>query len=132
AFEFDAVGSMTVASYVLAAAALVPNSHVTVRDVSLNPTRAGFIEGLKVLGGSVGITPRRQALGELCGETTVKGQPLGGGQIGGELSLRLEHEVYALAAVAAHASGESRFSDLQPVLGEGDSAKLTGFLRSFG
>ncbi|HEY6728045.1 MAG TPA: hypothetical protein VI197_28745 [Polyangiaceae bacterium] len=132
AFEFDAPGSLAAGAYVLAAAAVLPNSHVTLRDVTLNPTRSGFLEALRSLGSQVGITPKSVSLGEPAGEVSLKYHSLGAGKIGGEPMLRLDHQVHALAVVAAHAAGESQLLDLGLVLSESEVAKLVGFLRSFG
>lgn len=131
-FEFDAPGSPAAAAYLLAAGALVRGSHVVVRQVVLNPTRAGFIDGLLAFGARVGMTPKQQTLNEPCGDVSLEQRPLSAGRLGGELSLRLDHEIYALAAVAACARGQSRFSDLGSLLSEEAVSKLIGFLRSFG
>jgi len=131
-FEFHVPGSLAAGAYLLAAAAVLPGSHVTLRDVTLNPTRSGFVEALRSLGAQVGITPKSVSLGEPAGEVSLKHRSLGAGKIGGEPMLRLEHQVHALAVVAAHAAGETRLSDLELVLSESEVAKMVGFLRSFG
>lgn len=132
AFEFGAPGNPAMAAYLLAAGAVCPNSHVTVRDVLLNPTRAGFFEAFRSLGVGVGMMPKRQSLNEPAGEVSVKHRAFSGGKLGGEMMLRLDHEVHALAVVAAHAAGESQISDLEHLLSPADLAKMVGFLRSFG
>lgn len=132
AFDFAAPGSPTVCAYLIAAAASVPGSHVTVRDVALNATRAGFLDTTRAFGGRVGISPKRQALNELVGDVSLVEQPLVGGTVGGELCLRLELELPAMAAMAAHAAHESRFFDLAQIMPEPEISKLVGMLRSFG
>lgn len=131
-FEFDAPGSLAAGAYLLAAAAVLPQSHVTLRDVTLNPTRSGFLEALRSFGAQVGITPKTVSLGEPAGEVSLRYRSLSAGKIGGEPMLRLDHQVHALAVVAAHAVGETRLLDLGLVLSESEVAKLVGFLRSFG
>lgn len=131
-FVFDAPGSLAAGAYLLAAAAVSPGSHVTLRDVTLNPTRSGFLEALRSFGAQVGITPKWVSLGEAAGEVSLKYRALGAGKIGGEPMLRLDHQVHALAVVAAHATGETHLLDLGLVLSESEVAKLVGFLRSFG
>jgi 3-phosphoshikimate 1-carboxyvinyltransferase len=131
-FEFATPGSVAAAAYLLAAAALTPKSQVTVRDACLNPTRAGFHDGLRALGVQVSLAVKGQTLGEPYGDVATQGGGLRGGKIGGELSHRLSHEVPALAAVAACATGDTEFSDLGSVMPEGHIAKIVGFLRSFG
>jgi 3-phosphoshikimate 1-carboxyvinyltransferase len=90
------------------------------------------LEALRSLGAQVGITPKSVSLGEAAGEVSLKYRALGGGKIGGEPMLHLEHQVHALAVVAAHATGETQLLDLGLVLSESEVAKLVGFLRSFG
>ncbi|MBI3615512.1 MAG: 3-phosphoshikimate 1-carboxyvinyltransferase [Candidatus Omnitrophica bacterium] len=46
-------GDISSAAFFLAAAAIVPGSSVTVRQVGLNPTRTGFLEMLKQMGANV-------------------------------------------------------------------------------
>lgn len=131
-FDFEAPGSLAAGAYLLAAAAVLPESHVTLRNVTLNPTRSGFLEAVRCLGAGIGITPKSVSLGEPMGEVSLKYRSLSGGMIGGEPMLRLDHEAHALAVVAAHATGETRLMDLGHVLSESELAKLVGFLRSFG
>jgi 3-phosphoshikimate 1-carboxyvinyltransferase len=131
-FDFEAPGSLAAGAYLLAAAAILPESHVTLRGVTLNPTRSGFLEALRCLGAGIGITPKAVSLGEPQGEVSLKYRSLTGGKLGGEPMLRLDHEAHALAVVAAHATGETRLMDLGLVLSESEIAKLVGFLRSFG
>lgn len=131
-FDFEGPGSIAAGAYLLAAAAVLPGSHLTLRDVGLNPTRSGFLEALRGLGAQIGITPKWVSLGEPAGEASLKYHALRGAYVGGEPMLRLDHQVHALAVVAAHASGETRLLDLGLVLSESEVAKLVGFLRSFG
>jgi 3-phosphoshikimate 1-carboxyvinyltransferase len=131
-FEFIAPGSPTACAYLIAAATSVPGSHITVRDVALNATRTGFLDTMKAFGGRVGLTPKRQALNELAGDVSIMEQPLTGAKVGGELCLRLEVELPAMAAVAAHAFRESHFLDLAQIMPAQEITKLVGMLRSFG
>ena len=132
AFEFFAPGSPTACAYLIAAAAIVSGSHVTVRSVALNATRTGFLDTMRAFGGRVGLTPERQVLNELIGDVSIVEQPLTGTKVGGELCLRLEGELPAMAAVAAHALHDSHFFDLEQIMPAPEIPKLVGVLRSFG
>lgn len=143
AFEQPTVGDPSAAAYLLAAAALVPESHVTVRGVGLNPTRSAFLEGLRALGVQVGITPGAAALAEPLGEITVfgrgaRGGSVRGGVVAGEVGARLADDFVPLALLSAEAEGPVELGDL---LGGGtvtlgavarDIPRVVGVLRAYG
>ncbi|MDR1083223.1 MAG: 3-phosphoshikimate 1-carboxyvinyltransferase [Coriobacteriales bacterium] len=62
------------AAFLLVAAALIPQSEVTVRDVLLNPTRVGFLTVLRRMGADIAIKINKNAhLGtEQVGEVTLR------------------------------------------------------------
>ncbi len=142
AFELPEVGDFSAAAYLLAAGVLVPGSHVTVRDVGLNPTRSAFLDALRSLGVRAGITPQGDALGEPLGEVSAFGSGAHGGLVGGEIGVRLGDDFVPAALVAVAAQGRVELSDVLPGGGvwsgaEGSSAgrdvaRLVGLLRSFG
>jgi 3-phosphoshikimate 1-carboxyvinyltransferase len=53
AFETIVPGDISSATFVFAAAALVPNSEVTVTGVGVNDTRTGILDALVAMGGDV-------------------------------------------------------------------------------
>ncbi len=142
AFELAEVGDFSAAAYLLAAAVLVPGSHVTTRDVGLNPTRTAFLDAMRSLGVRAGTSPRGDALGEPVGEVSAFGAGAHGGLLGGETGVRLGDDFVPAALVAVAAEGTVELSDVLPGGGvwagaEGvgagrDVARLVGLLRSFG
>jgi 3-phosphoshikimate 1-carboxyvinyltransferase len=132
AFDTRLAGSPSAAAYLLAAAAAMPGSHVAVRDVSLNPTRAAFIEFLRQYGAPVGLSPRWEALNEPAGEVVVRGEGLVATPVSGEQAQRLGHELFALVLLAVRARGSSEFAGLPAWFESGDAARIVGYLRSFG
>jgi 3-phosphoshikimate 1-carboxyvinyltransferase len=131
-FEVSIPGSPSAAAYLQAVAAAAPSSHLVVRDVGLNPTRSSFLELLRGYGAEVGLSPHREALGEPAGEISVKANERRALRVGGELALRLDHELYALVFLAARATGTSEFSELPAWLTPNDVARIVAYLRSFG
>ncbi len=131
-FDARIPGSPSAAAYLQAVAAATPSSHLVVRDVSLNPTRASFVEILRGYGAEVGLSPRWEALGEPGGDVSVKASRRSALNVGGELAARLDHELYALVFLAARAEGTSQFSGLPAWLTSTDVARIVGYLRSFG
>jgi 3-phosphoshikimate 1-carboxyvinyltransferase len=55
ATDFTVPGDVSSAVFVLAAAAMIPGSEVTVRNVGLNPTRTGFLQCLEAMGATISI-----------------------------------------------------------------------------
>lgn len=105
-------GDPSSAAFFAAAAALVPGSELTLRRVLLNPSRVGFYEVLKEMGGRVepdhgGVHGR-----EPVGDIAARASSLRGVRVPAERIPRLVDEVPLLAVLAARAEGESRFEGL--------------------
>jgi 3-phosphoshikimate 1-carboxyvinyltransferase len=96
------------AAFAWAAAAIVPGSEVTVRDVLLNPLRSGFILALQRMGGDVALNNVRGRDGETIGDVRVRQGPLFGAEFTAEEIPSMIDEIPALAVVAACARGETR------------------------
>ncbi len=102
------------AAFMMAAACLVPESELRLRDVGLNPTRSGFLQALESMGCDVRISARGRFGGEPVGNVEVrwragmKGITLGGGAIPAIID-----ELPMLMAMAALADGETRIRDAQ-------------------
>jgi 3-phosphoshikimate 1-carboxyvinyltransferase len=104
-------GDPSAAAFFLAAAAATPGSSVTARDMSLNPTRVGFLDVLAAMGAEVRRSAARDHAGEPVGDVTVVGPDrLRGFAVPGPWLPRLIDEVPAWAIVAACADGTSRVS----------------------
>jgi 3-phosphoshikimate 1-carboxyvinyltransferase len=109
--EYDIAGDISSAAFFLAAAAILPNSSVTAEGVTLNPTRAGFLDVLVMMGAKVEIQNIREAAGEPIGDVTVSHSDLNGVEISGDLIPRLIDEVPMIAVMAAYADGETVVRD---------------------
>jgi 3-phosphoshikimate 1-carboxyvinyltransferase len=103
-------GDISSAAFFLVAAALVPGSRVSVRRVSLNPTRTGVLDVLEAMGARVTRSDLDGAV-EPTGTLAVETAALGGTVIGGSLIPRLIDEVPVLAVAAAVASGPTEIRD---------------------
>jgi 3-phosphoshikimate 1-carboxyvinyltransferase len=134
AFDVDLPGDLSAAAFLLVAASLVEDSSVTTRATGLNPTRAGILDIIRVLGGTTGITPQGDALNEPFGEVTARHAALSAGTIGGELAVRAIDEIPIASALAARARGVTRFFDVAELrVKESDRiAKIAEILRAFG
>jgi 3-phosphoshikimate 1-carboxyvinyltransferase len=109
--DLDVPGDLSSAAFLLAAATLVPGSCVTVRGVGVNPTRTGFLDALRAMGGDVTLENQRDQGGEPVADITARAAGLRGIEIAGELSVRAIDELPLLAALAAHADGPTTIAD---------------------
>jgi 3-phosphoshikimate 1-carboxyvinyltransferase len=133
-FDFDVPGDLSAGAFLLVAAQIVPDSHVTTRRTGLNPTRSGILEMIRLAGGRMGITPTGNSLGEPFGEVSSRGSLLRGSAIGGELALRGMDEIPVACVLAARARGVTHVTDVAE-LREDQPDRLTAtaaLLRAFG
>ncbi|MFO0672976.1 MAG: 3-phosphoshikimate 1-carboxyvinyltransferase [Polyangiaceae bacterium] len=132
--EMRLPGDLSAAAFVLAAAALVPSSRVTVRGVGINPTRTGFLEVLRDMGAGLSIEPRAFSGGEPVGDVHAWAEVLSSARVGGELLVRAIDEVPILCALAARASGTSSIRDAEELrVKESDRVRaMADTLRAFG
>lgn len=103
-FSLEVPGDVDAAAYLAAAAAIVPDSHVEVRGVGLNPSRAAILEVLRLFGADVRFEPHGAQMGEPFGRLGCSSARLRGIALGGELLERLDDLGPALL-VAIRASG---------------------------
>ena len=104
-------GDLSSAAFLLGAAAVVPGSRVVVRGVGVNPTRSGVLDALRAMGARIEVSDERLVGGEPVADLTCTGGALVGIRIAGALTVRAIDELPLLAAVAAHADGETRIAD---------------------
>ncbi len=109
--EYDVAGDISSAAFFLAAGVILPNSRVTAHGITLNPTRTGFLDVLKMMGAKVSIENTREAAGEPIGDVTVSHSELNGIEIGGEMIPRLIDELPIIGVMAAFAKGETIVRD---------------------
>ena len=100
-------GDPSSAAFWAAAALMVPGSRVTVRGVSLNPTRTGFFLLLQRMGAPVTLTETGTACGEPVGDVSVEYGPLQGIQVAPEEVPSAIDEFPVFCTLAAVARGES-------------------------
>lgn len=110
--NLDVPGDFSLAAVHLAAATLVPGSDLTLTSVGVNPSRLGFLDILKDMGGAVAMSNIRDQGGEPVADLRVRCAPLTGGSYGTHLSGRTIDEFPLLFVLAALADGESRFAGL--------------------
>ena len=105
-------GDPSSAAFMLAAAAVVPGSRVTVRGVSLNAARTGLFTTLKEMGGNLEISGHRVEGGEDVGDVTLIQTELRGVEVPPERAPSMIDEYPVLAVAAASARGVTRMHGL--------------------
>ena len=105
--EVDVPGDFSSAAPLLAAAALVPGSDVTVHGLGLNPRRIGLLDVLERMGARVAVFNRRRSAGEAVGDVQVQYAELVATDVAGTEVPLLVDELPLVALLAAHAHGAS-------------------------
>ena len=109
--EIDICGDISSAAFFIVAALIVPNSDIVLKNVGLNPTRAGILEVVQKMGGNVEILDEREVAGELVGDIRVRYSELKGCEISGEIIPRLIDELPVIAVLATQAYGQTIVKD---------------------
>ena len=95
-------GDLSSAAFFLCAAALFPDSHLTLPNLLMNPTRARLLEILMQMGLRISVTKLDQVHGEMVGSLEAEGGQLKGATISGADSAALIDELPVLAAIAPY------------------------------
>ena len=106
--DITIIGDISSAAFFIVAGLIVPNSDFVIKDVGLNPTRAGIIDVVKRMGGGVNILNRHLDSGEEVGDIRVQyNDNLKGCIIEGEDIPRLIDELPVIAVLASQAEGQT-------------------------
>lgn len=103
----DVCGDISSAAFFIAAALIVPDSDIILKNVGLNPTRTGIIDVIKLMGGNIEILDSYVRSGEMAGDIRIKYSNLKGCTIEKALIPRLIDELPIIAVIAAQAEGET-------------------------
>ena len=106
-------GDISSAAYFIAAALIVPNSKIILKNIGLNPTRTGILEVTEKMGGNVKILDKKNISGEDVGDVQVSFSDLKACKIEGEIIPRLIDELPAIAVLATQAEGTTVIKDAQ-------------------
>ena len=107
AARVDVPGDPSSAAFLAAAAAITPGSDVRVRNVLINPLRAGFYETLRDMGADIAILDERGAGGEPVADIRVRHSALKGVAVPASRAPSMIDEYPILSVVAAFAKGDT-------------------------
>lgn len=106
--DIDVVGDISSAAFFIVMGLIVEGSDFVIKNVGLNPTRAGIIDIVKRMGGNIEILNERIISGEKAGDIRVQyTEKLKGCVIEGDDIPRLIDELPVIAVLASQAEGET-------------------------
>lgn len=105
-------GDPSSASFPGVAALIVPGSEVTVRNVGLNPLRAGLFTTLEEMGANFERRDAREVSGEPVADLVFRFGPMTGVTVPADRAPSMIDEYPILAVAAAFATGETRMRGL--------------------
>lgn len=132
--DFHVPGDISSAAFWMVAAAAQPDARLTIRNVGLNPTRAGILQVLVRMGARISDTVVECSSGEPHGHVTIRGGKLKGIDIKGELIPNIIDELPIIAIAAALAEGtttirgaeELRVKETDRIQAVADNLQLMG------
>lgn len=105
--HIEVPGDPSSAAFPIVAALLVPGSRVTVRNVGLNPTRAGLFEVLRAMGADLRFEKERVVGGEPVADIVASHSALKGVEVPPEIAPSMIDEFPILFVAAALAEGRT-------------------------
>ena len=118
-------GDTSAAAFVAAAAATIEGSRVALRDIGFNPTRTGFFDALRLLGGRMLVIAKGDCAGhEPIAELQIDAHGMRGGAMGGEIPLRCADSLPALLLIGARSSRGLQLADADSFAESGDPVWL--------
>jgi len=110
--DVEVPGDFSSAAFFIAAALLVKGAEIVVRDCGLNPTRTGFLDVIRRMGGQVHTENEREMSGEPVGDIVCGYSPgLRAAKISGEEIPLLIDEFPVLAFLGTQADGVTEIRD---------------------
>lgn len=109
--NLEVPGDISSAAFFMVAGLVVPNSHIIIENVGINPTRTGIIDALKAMGGYVEIINERKSGGELVGDIEVKTSSLNATTLEGSIIPRMIDEIPVFTVAALCAKGTTVVKD---------------------
>lgn len=106
-------GDPSSAAFAAVAALILPGSDVTIRNVGLNPLRAGLFEVLRAMGGRIEVLGERRQGGEPVGDLRVRSSALKGAVAPPSNAAAMIDEYPVLCIAAALAEGRTEMRGIE-------------------
>ncbi len=104
-------GDISSAAFFLCAGLMAPNSEILIRNVGINPTRAGILNVIRDMGGNITLLNEPTGSGEPTADILVRSSSLHGTVIEGAVIPTLIDELPMIAAMACFADGTTVIRD---------------------
>lgn len=106
-------GDISSAAYFIAAGLLVPHSEILIRNVGINPTRAGILTVCQNMGGDITFLNKKTVSGEPVADLLVRTSSLHGTVVEGSVIPTLIDEIPIIAVLAAFADGTTTIKNAE-------------------
>lgn len=107
AIDVDVPGDPSSAAFLMALALLADAGELRIREVGLNPTRTGFIDAVREMGGRVTVERERESAGEPVGDLVARPSRMTGIEVDADRVPAMIDEIPILCVLAARAEGET-------------------------
>ena len=111
--DITIAGDISSAAFFIAAALIVPNSDITIKNVGINETRSGIIDVLKSMNADITLINERTQSNEKTADIRVRYSDLKAVTIEGEIIPRLIDELPVIAVIASQAQGTTIIKNAQ-------------------
>ena len=111
--KINIAGDISSASFFIVAALICKNSHITIRNVGINPTRTGIITALKQMGGDIEIKNQKLLNCEQVCDIEVKSSELKAINIQGEIIPTMIDEIPIFSIAALFAKGTTMIKNAE-------------------
>lgn len=113
AARVEVPGDPSSAAFLAAAATIVPGSDILIRNVLINPLRAGFFQTLSEMGANISFENRRTVSGEPVADIRARHAALKGVAVPASRAASTIDEYPILSVAAAFAAGETRMDGVE-------------------
>lgn len=109
--DVEVPGDISSAAFWIVAGLIHPDSELMVRNVGINPTRAGVLAALGDMGADIELVDERTIAGEPVADVLAKSSSLHGTELAGGIIPLMIDEIPVVAVAAAMAEGETVIRD---------------------
>ncbi len=130
ASQFKVPSDLSSAAFMLAAGLLLADKEIVVRHVGVNPTRTGFLDAVKAMGGVLKLDQATEWCGEPVADVRALKSNLKATTIDSEMVTRAIDEIPILATLATQAKGKTIIRDAKELRVK-ESDRLSTFREEF-
>ncbi len=109
--DVEIPGDISSAAFWMVAGVCHPDAELLIKNVGINPTRAGIITALQMMGANLTLVDEREVAGEPVADVLVRTSELKGIELSGDIVPLLIDEIPVIAVAAALADGETIIRD---------------------